>query len=483
MASLTSDKKRALDFAFFPRSVAVFGASDQPFSFGLHFLQHLIDHQFPGKIYPVNPNKDEILGLQCYPTLMAAPGDVEYVICCVPTGKVLSMLDECAAKKVKIVHLFTARLSETGRPAAMELEKQILKKARQHGIHLIGPNCMGVYSPAGHIAFAYDLPHEAGKIGIVSQSGGAACLLMQQASLLGLRFSKAVSYGNALDLDECDILEYFIEDEQTEIIAAYFEGVRDGARFMQTLKKAAAKKPVIAIKGGRGKAGTRAVASHTAAIAGIHDIWKTAFQQAGVLEVKNLDEMVNMLQLFYRLPPLHGRRAAVIGGGGGKAVIAADLVEDAGLEVPPLSPDIRHKLKEMVPDLWDWLGNPVDTSILGDSAAAMGELPNMFAASPDYDFMLMQTSEDNPMGDDLWVMIVQWGVDMAIKAFKQGGKPVISTLSGGKPGYEDLHDIRWKTLAEERSKLVRAGVPVYDTMPEAVASISKYIGYWKSRRR
>jgi acyl-CoA synthetase (NDP forming) len=482
MDSLTSLKTHILDYAFFPQSVAVVGASDQPFSFGYHFLRHLLDHKYRGAIYPVNPQKETLLGVKCYPNLAAVPGDVEFVICCVPTNRVLALLDDCAGKKVKVVHLFTARLGETGRPDAIELEKQILLKARQHGIRLIGPNCMGVYSPAAGIAFGYDLPSRAGDIGLVFQSGGAATVLIQCCALLGLNFSKAVSYGNALDLDESDIIDYFIQDDQTTVIATYFEGIHNGAKFIDTLKRAAAKKPVIAIKGGRGKSGSRAVASHTAAIAGTQDLWQTAFHQTGVIEVNDFDEMANLLQLFHTLPPIYNGRAAIMGGGGGKAVIAADLAEEVGLSVPPLTEGIRAKLKDIVPDLWDWLGNPVDTSIWGDSGPLLSEVPKLFAESPDYDFIIIQSSEDNPMADDLWMYIIRWGVEITIDAFKKGGKPVIAVLSGGKPGQDGMQNIRWKTMAEQRSKLVSEGVPVFDTMAEAVKALSKYTGYWRNKK-
>lgn len=476
-------KTHVLDYAFAPDNIAVVGASDQQGSFGYHFLRHLLDYKYNGTIYPVNPRKEIVQGIKSYHNLTDIPGDVDFVICCVPTDKVLALLDECAVKKVKIVHVFTARLGETGRADAIELEKQILLKARKHGIRLLGPNCMGVYNPASGISFGYDLPEKAGNIGLVFQSGGAATSVIQYAAQLGLSFSKAVSYGNALDMDESDIIEYFIQDKDTAIIACYFEGVRNGFKFINTLKKAASLKPVIAIKGGRGKSGAKAVASHTSAIAGTMDFWHMAFRQAGVIEVKDYDEMVNLLYLFNTLPAIYGRGAVIMGGGGGKAVIAADLAEEAGLIIPPLTDDIKEKLKKLVPDLWDWLGNPVDTSIWGDNVQVISDLTTLFAQSPDYDFIIIQLSEDNPMADDLWVYAVKWGADMAINACKKGGKPVITVLSGGKPGSEGLQNIRWKTIAEQRSRLVSEGIPAFDTMAETVKTLSTYIKYWQDKKR
>jgi len=236
---LIPDPQSVLHYAFYPRSVAVVGASDQTLSAGYHFLKHLVDLGFSGGVYPVHPKKDAILGLKAYPTLVDVPGDVDLVICCVATERVLSLLEECKLKNVRAVHLFTARLGETGRPQALELEKQIKDTAGRLGVGLIGPNCMGIYCPESKVSFGYGMPAEPGNIGLVFQSGGAASLLVQGGVLLGLRFSKVLSYGNAMQVDESDILDYLANDEKTEVIAGYFEGVRDGRRFMRSLSAAA----------------------------------------------------------------------------------------------------------------------------------------------------------------------------------------------------------------------------------------------------
>ncbi len=473
--------RHILDYAFYAKSIAVVGASDQPFSFGYHFLRHLLDDRFKGAIYPVNPQKAVVQGLKAYPSLSEIPGEIDYVICCVPTSKVLSLLDECSHKKVRLVHLFTARLSETGRPEASALEKLILDRARELGIKLIGPNCMGVYSPQTGISFGYGLPAEKGNIGVVSQTGGGATVLIEYCALLGLRFSKVVSYGNALDIDESDIIDYLASDEDTGLIAGYFEGVKDGAKFIRSLKNASTRKPVIVIKGGKGKSGSRAVSSHTAAIAGSRDLWQIAFKQAGAIEVDSLEEMANLLTLFSYLPRVSGNRAAIMGGGGGKCVISADLAEDNGLVLPALSQGLRVKLKGLVPDLWDWLGNPVDFSIWGDSAGKTVEIPNLFVESPDYDFLIIQISVDNPLDDEWWVNIVKMSADSIIGLSGKKLKPVVAVLSGAKPGYRDLENVRWRTLMEVRTSLINAGVPTFDTMAEAARAMNLYISYWRRK--
>jgi acyl-CoA synthetase (NDP forming) len=474
--------RHVLDYAFYPGNIAVVGASDQTLSAGYHFLKHLLDLGYAGNIYAVNPKKDSILGVQSYPGLKDIPGDVDLVICCVSTDRVLPLLDECKIKNVKVVHLFTARLGETGRPQALELENRIKAAAGRLGINLIGPNCMGIYCPESKISFGYEMPAEPGNIGVVFQSGGAAALLVQDSALLGLRFSKVLSYGNAMQIDESDILDYLSNDARTSIIAGYFEGVRDGKKFMRSLQEAARKKPVIAIKGGRSKSGMRAVASHTAAIAGANNIWGTAFAQAGAMQVKDIDEMMDLLCLFDMLPPIAGNRVGIIGGGGGKCIIAADLAEEAGLSVPPLSLEIREKLKAIVPALWDWLGNPVDFSIWGDDAFKAAEVRQVLSNSPDFDCLVTQISDDNPMDDEWWTAIIKMEVDDIISVHRQKIKPVIAVLSSARPGYSDLQNIRWKTISEQRSKLVAEKVPTFDTMAEAVRTLAKYVNYWEKKR-
>ncbi len=473
--------KHVLDYAFSPRSIAVAGASDQPFSFGHHFLKHLIDYKFGGEIYPINPAREHIQGLKAYPSLSTVPGDVDLVICCVPASQVAPLLEECPAKNVKVMHVFTARLSETGRVNAQETEKQIKLKAEKAGVRLIGPNCMGLYNPAANLSFGYELPPESGDIGAMFQSGGAMQMLIQFGGLQGLRFSKAVSYGNALDINESDLLDYMAEDKGTAFIAAYFEGVKNGREFMHALKRAAAVKPVVAIKGGRSNSGSRAVSSHTASIAGSQNLWSNAFSQAGVIEVKDINEMINVLMLFKWLPPIKGRKAGIIGGGGGKAVMAADLAEEAGLLVPSLSAEMRNKLREIVPTIWDWLSNPIDFSIWGDDAVHAGRIPELFSSSTDFDFIIGQVSDDNPLPPDISVSVVNMEVDTMVKVAKNGKKPFIAVLTGARPGYSDLENERWKTYLKLRSKLVSSGVPTFDTFKEAVNTLAKFISYWQNK--
>jgi acyl-CoA synthetase (NDP forming) len=479
--------KDVLETAFHPESIAVAGASEDPFSFGHQFFRHILDYGYNGHIYPVNPNKESIFGIRAYPNLKSIPGKVDYVICCLPASMVLGLLAECPAKGVKIVHLVTARLSETGRQEAVELEAEILKAARRLNIRLIGPNCMGIYYPRGGIANGYNLPREAGNIGAVFQSGGSSTMLVRYGELRGLRFSKVISYGNALDIDESDFLDYLAQDDETDIIAAYFEGVKDGRRFLKALSDAARTKPVIAIKGGRGAAGSRAVTSHTAAVAGSTSVWETVFSKAGIIAAHDLSELVDLLVAFSFLPPITGYRVGIMSAGGGLSVMSADICEEAGLKVPPMPDEIREELKIKAPEIWDWIGNPIDISIMGaisvGFAEIMKELPRLMAGSQQFDFLIGEFSDDNPFLTELWSGLAAGQTEMFIDLYNKKLKPMIAVIhseaaTSDLPSYE-----RWKILARQKARYAGARIPTYSTAAEAAKAVRKYIDYCRARAK
>lgn len=326
----------SLDFMFHPRSVAVPGAStkDGPGS----FIAAMKEMGFKGDLYPVNPKAEEIQGLKCYPTLTAIPGHVDHVISSVPLRFVEGLMEECIAKGVKTVHFFTAGFSETGDEDAAALEARVLKRAKEAGIRVIGPNCMGLYYPAGGLSFMPFLPTEPGPVAMLSQSGANAGEFCRTAAVRGLRYSKVVSYGNGTDVRESELLEYCAEDPETDVIACYIEGITDGAHFMRALKKAAAAKPVVILKGGRTEAGSRATASHTGSLAGSLQVFDSAVRQAGATRVDRMEELVDQAVAFRYITSLTGPRAGIVGGGGGYSVLASDEIGAAGLEMPTLPP-------------------------------------------------------------------------------------------------------------------------------------------------
>ncbi len=472
-----------LEEIFHPQAIAVVGASGDPTTSGYHFTRHLLDYGYRGRIYLVNPNRPEVLGIKAYPSLRDIPGSISYVICCIPAPGVLSLLEDCAQKGVKAVHLFTARFSETGRSQAAELENEILRRAKKGGIRLIGPNCMGIYYPREGLSFGYDFPRQPGSVGALFQSGGAANAFIYLASLRGIRFSKVISYGNALDYNESDFLDYFSQDAETKIILGYIEGVKDGKRFFNALRNAASVKPVILIKGGRGKSGTRAVASHTAALAGSMPIWEAVVAQAGAIPVRNLDEMADLAVSFYFLPPITGLRVGIAaGGGGGSTVLSADECEEAGLDVIPLPPEIRDEVKSKAPAIWDWIGNPIDVSIMQGVAFSISDMLQVMARNQNFDLLIAVITEGNPARKQELIRRFKSDVDGYIKIRRENLKPLLAVVGEKSLGIDNHSHWRWRLIRELRTQLIAADIPIYPTVGRAARAVRKFIDYYVTRK-
>jgi len=473
-----------LEAAFHPRSIAVVGASGNPFAMGYRYVLHLKTYGYRGQIYPVTPNWPEVLDFKAYPALKDVPGPVDYVICCLPAAKVPDLLTQCPEKQVKAVHMFTGRLSETGHEDAAELEMEILRRARELGIRLIGPNCMGLYYPEEGISFAYEFPGEPGDLGMFMQSGGAATEFVQYAALRGIRFSKVISYGNAMDLNETDFLEYLSQDGETGVIASYIEGIKDGRGFVSALRRATASKPVIILKAGRSGAGARQAASHTAALAGSLKTWETAIWQAGAVQAKTLEEMIDLVVSFCFLPPIVGTRVGIIGGGGGRSVLSADEWEEAGFSVVPFTPEIEEEIRKTLPELWwGWLRNPVDVSIFPEEAFATnlgGSILRMMAESPQFDLLISNITVGGPFSPMEFVSFIGSEVDSIVEISRK--KPVAVVLNTGTLSTKDFDDLRWKCLAEQKAKLVAAKVPVYSSAGQAANALTRLVNYYRRRQ-
>lgn len=470
-----------LDGIFHPRTIAIVGASENTESFGYQYLRYLIDSGYRGPIYPVTPRGTSVLGIKAYPSLNQVPGDVDYVICCINASLVIDLLHQCVQKKVKAVHLFTARLGETGDAKARELEKEIINEAQKLGVHLIGPNCMGLYYPKERITFNHDLCMEPGTVGAIVQSGGIAGELARYAGLRGVRFSKVISYGNARDLNESDFLEYFGEDDETQIILMYIEGVRDGQRFLKTLREVTIAKPVIILKGGRTRAGAKSAASHTASVAGSIDTWEVVFRQTGAIQARDLNELTDLAVAFYLLPPITGKHLGIIGGGGGKSVLSADEFEEAGLDVAPFPKQIKRFLESKSPIIAEWLGNPVDVSILPAFGIEAPEMLRRMAQARDFDLLVANVTEDSPYHDQLWVQAMENEVDGCLLIAQEKLKPIVVVMGNPELGISQIMDWRWQAYFRNRERLINASIPVFPSPRRAAAAISKMIKYYQRR--
>lgn len=354
------------DRLFYPKNVAVIGASPKSAGFlwgGNTYIEGMIKCNFPGKIFPVHRSAESILGMQCYKSVLDIPDDIDFAIFSIPQAAVLNVMQECVKKRVKFVHLFTAGFSETGRKENIKVEQELVRIAKEGGIRLVGPNCMGIFCPEGGLSWSRSLPSQIGSVGFVSQSGQLAGHFTGTGEHHGLSFSKVISFGNASDLQCHDFLSYLATDDKTKIIGAYIEGLKDGRAFIEVAGKITRKKPLVVWKGGQTEGGSRATASHTASIAGSTDIWNSLCRQLGIISVNSLEEMVFTIIGLQKLPLPKGTRVAILGGAGGGSVTMTDLAEMEGLKVPHLSDQTIGELQKFVPLEGNSVKNPLDMMI------------------------------------------------------------------------------------------------------------------------
>jgi acyl-CoA synthetase (NDP forming) len=342
------------EYIFSPRTVAVIGASSSD-----GFSQALMGTKLRDNVFLVNPKYQELQGKRCYASILDIEEDIDYVVIAVPALLVPTVLRECIQKGVKAVHVFTAGFSETGAEERKALEDEVRQIARGK-VSLIGPNCMGISCPKSGLAFTPDVSTEEGPVAVISQSGTFAEQFLSVGKLRNVKFSKVISYGNAVDLDCPDFLEYLAHDSETEVIALYMEGTKDGHRLKAAMTEAAKLKPVVALKGGVTEHGRRAASSHTGSLAGSPEVWSSLFRQAGVIQVDDFDELLNTtLALSCVRPPL-GKGTAIITNSGGFSVLETDLCVKAGLEVPRFTNETMVELRKIVPVAGTSINNPLD---------------------------------------------------------------------------------------------------------------------------
>jgi len=351
---MKAERLEEFDCIFNPGAVAVIGASQ-----GDDFTAALMSTKLRENLFLVNPKYKEILGKKCHASILDIKDEIDYVVIAVPASLVPKVLGECIEKGVKAAHIFSAGFSETGLDERVRLENEV-KEVAEGKIKLIGPNCMGIYCPKSGLSFSKNSSPEEGPVGVVSQSGTFAILFAMDGKIKNVTFSKVISYGNAIDLDCPDFLEYLSDDPETKIIALYIEGTTNGKRLKSALDKATRKKPVVALKGGITKQGSRAASSHTASLAGSPEIWSSLFKQTGVVQVENFDELADTILAFTCSPPPQGKGVSIITSSGGFSVTETDSCVKVGLEVPQLEKKTIAELRKILPAAGTSIGNPLD---------------------------------------------------------------------------------------------------------------------------
>lgn len=469
-----------LDYIFHPRSIAIAGVSARengPGFGGGGFVQSLQEVGFRGPIYLIHPTAPAIRGLKCYPSLRDVPDEVDYVISSVPARLVPQLLEDCIAKgTVRVLHLFTAGFTETGDVERAKMQEAVVARAREAGIRIIGPNCMGLYVPSAGLAMMQGQPREAGHVGMVSQSGANAGEFIRWATLRGVRCSKVISFGNGADLKAADFFDYLADDPETEIIVAYLEGIQDGPRLAAAIRKAGAAKPVAILKSGRTEAGSRAANSHTASLAGSLQVFDGLCKQAGVLRVEGMDELVDAAVTFQFVKRLAGPNIAVVGGGGGTSVLAADDLDSVGLKLPPLLPETQEALARVTNEAGTSIRNPVDTMSMWDERGFEATLRPL-AEAPNIDAILFHTSFGmGPSNRGVDMRKRMGGQVAALAAIQEEyGKPIVVAI---RPTTDAAS---FEMSADFQEALWRAGLATYPTIARAGAALAGLLR-WQALR-
>jgi acetyltransferase len=472
---MNKQKEHFLDIFFNPRSVAVVGASQNPATANFFLTANLINLKYTGKIYPVNPSADKILGLKAYPNVQSIEDEIDLVAISLPALKVAGILRECIAKKVKAIIITAGGFSETGAngKGLQEEMKQILKGS---AIRVIGPNSLSPMNSEQNfiIGFGPMTKLTKGRLSFIFQSGLYQPRLDYLISSMHLNINKLIDLGNKMDINEVDALEYFRTDESTAAIAMHLESIAgDGKRFFQLLKEITPRKPVIVLKSGRTADGIKAASSHTGAIMKSGDnIYDVALRQAGTIRVQGLDEFFDLAKIFEYCQPLERNHIAIASFSGGEGVIGTDFCQWHGLQLARPGKETREKMRKTFPP-WEIEVNPFDTGVT-----------NQFHIEMDVDTVFLEA-----MGNDTDVdcMVIQVGSPVSQAVWNPGvyNKKFIglcqNAINKGKAvAVWTVDPRRVPGLVDE---LEEARIPVYPSVERAVRALGALYRYNLIRKR
>ena len=456
---MTRPSTEGLARFFTPASIAVVGASRNPQKLGYVLLDNLQRARYQGRLYPVNPRAERILGLTCYPAVAALDETPDLAILTVPAREVAQVVKECGERGVRAAVIITAGFRETG-PEGAQAEEALLAVARQYGVRLVGPNSVGIINTAigMNATFAETAPGRY-EVGMLSQSGAVASAILDWARSIGLGFSKFVSLGNMADLTDVDFLELLGRDLECKIIVGYLEGITDGRRLMEAARRITSSKPIIVMKVGVTEAGARAAASHTGALATSDAVVDAAFRQTGVIRARTMAELLDYTLCFAYAPRPAGPSVAVVTNAGGPGVMAADAIERMGLKLALPSAQSEQALRERLPAAAATV-NPID--VLGDGDAERYQA-------------VLEVVRDDPAVDAIVVLLTPQRVTEPEQTARvisyiarEQAKPLIAVFMGGE------------AVGRARALLDEARVPVY-AYPEravrALAALTRYSSY------
>ncbi len=452
----TKSAARGLDAIFRPRSIAVVGASRERATIGRQIIRNLLDGEYAGKIFPVNPKAAVVNSMKCYPSLAAISDPVDLAIVTVPKEKVLGVADESARKGVKGLVVITAGFKEVG-GAGAALERRLVEKVRRHGMRMVGPNCMGIINTEPtcrmNATFAAAAPLEGG-IGFISQSGALGEVILSDARAVGLGVAMFVSMGNKADVSANDLLEYWENDDAVGLVLMYLESFGNPAKFTEIARRIARKKPVITVKAGRTTAGARAASSHTGALVERDVVTETLLEQCGVIRASSIREMFTYAAAFATQPLPRGPRVAIVTNAGGPGILATDACVNLGLEMASLSPETTAALRKALrPEAS--VENPVD---LIASAAPRHYREAIRIVARDRGFDALIVIFVTPIVID--ALEVARAIASAVDAV---GRPVLTCFMGKERSDEGVEELRLH------------GLPVYSFPEEAAAALAAMV--------
>ncbi|MDA1002438.1 MAG: CoA-binding protein [Chloroflexi bacterium] len=462
-----------LDRALNPKSVVVVGDKGP----GFQWLSNL--SEFSGPVYSVQLDEKEIPGIEAkgiknFKSLLDVPGTVDLVICAVPRQVTPFVVGDAIKKGVGGISMFTSGFEETGEPQAVELQARLVAMCREGGMPLVGPNCMGIYNRRLGVKFtAGQEKGTGGDIGIISQSGTHGIGMSLGAQRAGIRVSRTISIGNAAVLNECDYLQYLRDDPDSPVIAMYLEGTRDGRRFFNLLKETTKLKPVILWRGGRTKAGARAVRSHTASLAADGAVWDGLVRQTGAIPVHSIDEALDAIAALVNTDRPRGRRVALIAMTGGQSVAITDHFEREGFEIPELSKRSYDRLAEFFMTIGGSYRNPFDAaSTIGRETDNLRKILEILAEEPIIDGGV--GIELGARGFDTDPGRLNAQLDLLETYRKKTGLPVISMMPvGGAMGGDEL------TVLAARNAATARGFAVYPNFERGAAALGRVVSHFQ----
>jgi acetate---CoA ligase (ADP-forming) len=447
---------------FEPRSVAVIGASHNPAKLGYKILQNVVAGGFPGPVYPINPKPGKILGNRAYPRIEDVGAEIDLATIVIPQPLVMDAVRGCAAAGVKLLSIITSGYSEVGNLAG---ERELVDYALDHGMRVLGPNIFGIYSAMPPLNATFGPPDiQVGGVAIISQSGALGAAMIGKTKSQGIGLSTIVSVGNKSDIDEADLLAYLIENDRTNVILMYIEGIKNGEKLVRALDEATHRKPIVVIKSGRSKRGAMAAASHTGSLAGADEVFSDVARQVGVHRAESIQEALNWCNYLSRTPLPRGENTVIITNGGGIGVLAADACEKYGVSLYDNLGVMKQAFSGAVPEFGS-VKNPVDLT---------GQ-----AAVTDYQSAL----EAAYARDDIHALIVM-GCETAILtpdrlpeaidgAFQRhrDRKPAVFSFFGGT------------ALDDTIDQLRQSGMPIYGDVYEAISCLGVHFRDYRHLRR